>query len=175
MSGHSKWSTIKRQKALNDAKRGQIFTKVIRAITIAARKGGGDPEINPALRHALFKAKEVNLPKDTIKRAIQRGTGGKGSGRFDEVVYEGYGPQGVALLIEAVTDNKKRTLSEVKRVLERNAGSLGEPGSAAYIFKNPEKPLFEVELDEAKEDQVVKLMAALDDLDDVQEVYSNLK
>lgn len=176
MSGHSKWSTIKRQKASNDAKRGQLFTKVTRAITITARKGGGDPERNAALRQALEKAKSVNLPKENIKRAIERGTGGvEGGKNFDEVVYEGYGPHGVAFLVEAVTDNKNRTLSEVRSVLERNGGSLGEPGSAAYIFENREEPLFEIELDDTQEDQVIKLMSQLDDLDDVQEVYSNLK
>lgn len=176
MSGHSKWSTIKRQKASNDARRGQVFTKVTRAITIAARKGGGDPERNAALRQSLEEARSVNLPKENIKRAIERGTGVvEGGKNLDEVVYEGYGPFGVAFLIEAVTDNKNRTLSELRRVFERNGGSLGEPGSAAYIFGNREKPLFEIELAEVQEDQVIKLMSQLDDLDDVQEVYSNLK
>ncbi|MGQ9534641.1 MAG: YebC/PmpR family DNA-binding transcriptional regulator [bacterium] len=136
MSGHSKWAKIKRKKASADAARGKIFTKLIREITIAARHGGGDPNANPRLRTAIEEAKAANMPNDNIERAIKRGTGQLNDGQtLEEVTYEGYGPNGVALLIEAVTDNRNRTTNEIKHILSRHNGSLGTQGSVAWQFQ----------------------------------------
>jgi YebC/PmpR family DNA-binding regulatory protein len=135
MSGHSKWSTIKRKKGVADAKRGKIFTKLIREIATAARIGGGAPESNPRLRLVIDKAKGSNMPKDNIQRAIQKGVGGGEGESYDEIVYEGYGPGGTAILIEALTDNKNRTVSDVRHVLTKNGGNLGASGSVAYLFQ----------------------------------------
>ncbi len=136
MSGHSKWSTIKRKKAAEDAKRGKIFTRLAREITLAAREGGGDPEANVRLRLAIERAKAANMPKDNIERAIKRGTGeDKEGGNFEEIYYEGYAPHGVALMIYCVTDNRNRTVSDVRHILNRHGGSLGEGGSVAWQFK----------------------------------------
>ncbi len=136
MSGHSKWSTIKRKKAAEDAKRGKIFTRLAREITLAAREGGGDPEANVRLRLAIERAKAANMPKDNIERAIKRGTGeDKEGGSFEEIYYEGYAPHGVALMIYCVTDNRNRTVSDVRHILNRYGGSLGEGGSVAWQFK----------------------------------------
>jgi len=134
MSGHSKWATIRRQKAANDARRGQLFTKLARAITIAAREGGGDPDTNFKLRLAIQKARENNMPMDNIERAIQRGVGSGEGDQYEEVFYEGYGPGGVAMLIQATTDNRRRTVSEVRSVLTRSGGSLGATGCVAWLF-----------------------------------------
>jgi YebC/PmpR family DNA-binding regulatory protein len=136
MSGHSKWSTIKRQKGAADAQRGQLFTKLSREIIIAAKQGGGDPETNFRLRLAIQRAKEKNMPADNIKRAIERATGGGDGAELQEVTYEGYGPAGTALLIEAATDNRNRTVAEVRSVFTRVGGNLGEAGSVAWIFDN---------------------------------------
>jgi YebC/PmpR family DNA-binding regulatory protein len=136
MSGHSKWHSIKHKKAVVDARRGQQFTKLARAITVAAREGGGDPEGNPALALAVQKARDASMPKDNIERAIAKGTGeGVEADRIETVVYEGYGPGGVALLIEALTDNRNRTGSDVRHLLSKFGGSLGEPGSVSYLFE----------------------------------------
>ncbi len=138
MSGHSKWSTIKRQKATADAKRGQIFTKLANAITIAVRQGGSaDPEKNFKLRLAIEQAKAFNMPKENIQRAIERGSGLQtaGAGQLEEIIYEGYGPGGVAVMIEAVSSNRNRTTAEVKNILERAGGNLGTPGSVAWMFE----------------------------------------
>src|SRR5213595_661956 len=135
MSGHSKWHSIKHKKAVVDARRGQHFTKLARAITVAAREGGGDPDGNPALALAIQKARDASMPKDNIERAIGKGTGeGVDVDRFETVVYEGYGPGGVALLIEALTDNRNRTGADVRHLLSKHGGNLGEPGSVAYLF-----------------------------------------
>src|SRR6201997_2531358 len=135
MSGHSKWHSIKHKKAVVDARRGQHFTKLARAITVAAREGGGDPDGNPALALAIQKAREASMPKDNIERAIAKGTGeGVDADQIETVVYEGYGPGGVALLIEALTDNRNRTGADVRHLLSKNGGNLGEPGSVAYLF-----------------------------------------
>lgn len=134
MSGHSKWSTIKRKKGAEDAKRGKIFTRVTRDITIAARAGGGDPNFNPALRLAIDKAKAANMPKDNIERAIKRGTGELEGGALEEVTYEGYAPHGVAILIQCLTDNRNRTLSEVRRVFNKYGGNLAEAGAVSWMF-----------------------------------------
>ena len=135
MSGHSKWSTIKRKKGAADAKRGKIFTKLIREIATAARIGGGEVDSNPRLRLVVDKAKSANMPKDNIARAIQKGVGGGESDAYDECTYEGYGPGGVALLIQALTDNKNRTVSEIRHALSKNAGNLGASGCVAYLFE----------------------------------------
>ncbi|HET9721352.1 MAG TPA: YebC/PmpR family DNA-binding transcriptional regulator [Solirubrobacteraceae bacterium] len=135
MSGHSKWASIKHKKAVVDARRGQHFTKLTRAVTVAAREGGGDPDGNPALALAIQKARDASMPKDNIERAIQKGTGeGVDADSFETVLYEGYGPGGVALLIEAVTDNRNRTGADVRHLLGKHGGSLGEPGSVGYLF-----------------------------------------
>jgi YebC/PmpR family DNA-binding regulatory protein len=136
MSGHSKWAGIKHKKAIVDARRGAQFTKLARAITVAAREGGGDPDTNAALTNAIQKAKDASMPKDNIERAILKGTGaGADADAIETVVYEGYGPGGVALLIEAYTDNRNRTGADVRHLLSKNGGNLGEPGSVSYLFE----------------------------------------
>ncbi len=135
MSGHSKWSSIKRKKAVTDARRGQMFTKLIREITVAARHGGGDPSFNPRLRLAVDTAKSANMPTDNIDRAIKRGTGELEGVTYEEVTYEGYGPGGVALFIETLTDNAKRTVADVRHILDRHDGNLGTSGSVAWQFE----------------------------------------
>ncbi len=135
MAGHSKWAGIKHKKAIVDSRRGKLFTKLARAITVAAKEGGGDPETNAKLGLAVQKAKDASMPKDNIERAIAKGTGeGGDAAALEEIVYEGYGPGGVALLIEAVTDNRNRTGSEIRHTLAKHGGSLGEPGTVAYLF-----------------------------------------
>ncbi|HQA03345.1 MAG TPA: YebC/PmpR family DNA-binding transcriptional regulator [Thermodesulfovibrio thiophilus] len=134
MAGHSKWAQIKHRKAHVDAKKGKIFTKLVKEISVAARLGGGDPEKNPRLRVAIDKAREVNMPMDNIKRAIMKGTGELAGTSYEEVVYEGYGPGGVALLIEAMTDNKNRTVSDIRHILTKHGGSIGESGCVSWIF-----------------------------------------
>src|SRR5437762_931422 len=136
MSGHSKWASIKHKKKAVDARRGQLFTKLSRAIQVAAREGGGDPDGNPALALAIQKAKDARMPKDNIERAIAKGTGADADAdAIESVVYEGYGPGGVAILVEALTDNRNRTGSEVRHAFSSNGGNLGEPGSVAWIFE----------------------------------------
>ncbi len=134
MSGHSKWATIKRKKAVTDARRGKMFTQIIKEITIAAKMGGGDLGSNPRLRLAVDKAKANNMPADNIKRAIMKGTGELPGVAYEDVMYEGYGPGGVALIIESVTDNKNRTVSEIRHILERSGGKFGASGSVAWMF-----------------------------------------
>ncbi len=237
MSGHSKWSTIKRKKAAEDAKRGRLFTRLAREITIAAREGGGDPDINFSLRLAVDKAKSANMPKENIERAIKRGTGELKGEELVEVVYEGYAPNGVALLIQSLTDNKNRTVSEIRRVLTRQGGTMAEAGAVTWQFERKgyiaiasdgvdENLIFDIAVDAGAEDvvfgegmievyadldhfqavrqaleeagvkfetaemsmipkttmqlgeketlQVMKVIDALEDLDDTQQVYSNL-
>jgi YebC/PmpR family DNA-binding regulatory protein len=136
MSGHSKWSSIKHRKAAADAKRGQQFTKLARAITVAAREGGGDPDGNPTLATAVQKARDASMPKDNIQRAIDRGTGaGAEASAIERVVFEGYGPGGAAILVEALTDNRNRTSAEVRHAFTKHGGNFGEPGSVAWIFE----------------------------------------
>jgi YebC/PmpR family DNA-binding regulatory protein len=136
MSGHSKWSSIKHKKGAADAKRGQLFTKLARAITVAARDGGGNPDANPALSLAIQKARDASMPKDNIQRAIDRGTGaGADAAAIERVVFEGYGPGGAAILVEALTDNRNRTSAEVRHAFTKHGGNLGEPGSVAWIFE----------------------------------------
>jgi YebC/PmpR family DNA-binding regulatory protein len=236
MSGHSKWATIKHKKGAADAKRGRLFTKLIKEIAQAARLGGGDPAANPRLRKAVDDAKAVNMPADNIKRAIQRGTGELPGAAYEEVTYEGYGPGGTAILIETLTDNKNRTLPELRTIFSKNGGNLGEAGSVRFLFQkvgyiaiekekatedavmeaaieagaddvettdqyheiktSPESflavkgrleekglplavaeismvPTTEVSLDSRKADQMVKLMEAIEEHDDVQNVWAN--
>jgi YebC/PmpR family DNA-binding regulatory protein len=238
MSGHSKWSTIKRQKGVADAKRGQLFTKLSQAITIAVKQGGGvtDPNSNFKLRLAMDKGRGANMPKEIIQRAIEKAKGGAG-GDMEELVYEGFGPGGVAFIVETVTDNKQRTVSEVKNIFDKNGGNLGAQGSVSYLFKkageivikktgqgsdeildialdagvedmeegddvvylytdpqnlmNARSVLFEkgltidsaelvfkaettVSVDEEIEKKIFSLLEKLEDLDDVQKVYTNL-
>jgi YebC/PmpR family DNA-binding regulatory protein len=135
MSGHSKWASIKHKKAVTDARRGQLFTKLARAISVAAREGGGDPEANYTLAAAIEKARGYSMPKENIQRAIDRGTGAGGAdSQIDRVVYEGYGPGGAAILVEALTDNRNRTGADVRHAFDKHGGSLGEPGSVAWVF-----------------------------------------
>lgn len=236
MSGHSKWHSIKHKKAATDSKRGRAFTKVIKEITIAARLGGGDPEANARLRKAVSDAKALNMPADNIKRAIMKGTGELDGGQLDELVYEGYGPSGVAMIVEVVTDNRNRTVSEIRHVFSKNGGNMAESGAVAWMFskkgyiavdksKADEETLMTLAIEAGADDfstegslyeiytspesfeavlnavkaknieiaasevsmipqnyikvegktaqQVVKLMEALDDHDDVQHVYAN--
>ncbi len=235
MSGHSRWATIKRKKGAADAARGKLFTRLIKEIAVASRDGGGDPEGNPRLRLAIQTAKANNMPAENIKRAIQRGTGELPGVTYEEIFYEGYGPVGIALLIESVTDNKNRTVSELRHLLERNGGKLADAGSVAWAFHKrgvitvakqySEDDLLNIILDAGAEDmqadeesfeittapenfeavkkaleknnikidhvelqmvpqntirvegreaeQVLKLMEALEEHDDVQHVYSN--
>jgi YebC/PmpR family DNA-binding regulatory protein len=227
MSGHSHWATIKRSKGAADAKRGKIFSKLSRAIIIAARAGGGDPEMNLKLRYAIDKARQASMPKDNIERAVKKGTGETEGVHFEEITYEGYGPGGVAMLVEITTDNRNRTASEVRKIFERSGGKLGSQGAVAWMFERkgligvdagaidedglleialdntfeitcdpahfgkvqealtknkiptttaelsqlPKSPM-DVEPDTAK--KVLHVMEALDEHDDVQNVYSNM-
>jgi YebC/PmpR family DNA-binding regulatory protein len=158
MSGHSKWASIKHKKKVVDARRGQLFTKLSRAIQVAARDGGGDPEGNAALALAVQKAKDARMPKDNIERAIGKGTGADADAEaFEEVLYEGYGPGGVAILVDALTDNRNRTGSEVRRLFTEHGGKLGEPGSVAWIFEK--KGVLVVDGSRYEEDD---LIAAID-------------
>ena len=155
MSGHSKWSTIKRQKGANDAKRGALFTKVGKEIAIAAREGGPDPDANYRLRLAVDKARSVNMPAENIKRAIERATGGDKGVTFEEIVYEGYGPGGVALLVETATDNKNRTAAEVRSIFAKSGGQLAGAGSVAWQFES--RGVVSVERDDGDSDDIALL------------------
>lgn len=238
MSGHSKWAQIKHKKAHTDAKRGKVFTKIVKEIATAAKLGGGDPEGNPRLRTAIDNAKEVNMPHDNIKKAIMKGTGELPGVSYEEYLYEGYGPAGVAVMVEVMTDNKNRTVPEIRHIMSKNGGSLGESGCVSWIFEkkgyilvgkkktsedvlmavaldagaedmknDPQEENFEiitapedfsavkeavekaglpvesaeitmlpktyVVLDEKAAEQMVRLIDALEDNDDVQNVYAN--
>ncbi|MCS6874707.1 MAG: YebC/PmpR family DNA-binding transcriptional regulator [Pyrinomonadaceae bacterium] len=177
MSGHSKWHTIKHKKSLLDARRGKIFTKLIREITVAARVGGsGDPSMNPRLRKAIADAKAQNMPNETIERAIKRGTGELEGESYEEITYEGYGIGGVALLIETMTDNRNRTVAELRHLLTKHGGSLGEAGSVAWMFEK--KGLIVVEKSQKSEEELLELAieAGADDMkteEDVYEIYTS--
>jgi YebC/PmpR family DNA-binding regulatory protein len=155
MSGHSKWHSIKHKKAAIDSKRGRAFTKFIKEITIAARIGGGDPEGNPRLRKAILDAKTLNMPADNIKRAIMKGTGELEGGQLEEIMYEGYGPGGVALIAEVVTDNRNRTVSEIRHVFSKNGGNMAEAGAVSWMFSK--KGYIAIEDNKADEDTVMSL------------------
>jgi YebC/PmpR family DNA-binding regulatory protein len=236
MSGHSKWSSIKHKKAATDAKRGKVFTKLIKEITVAARMGGGDTDTNPRLRAAIMAAKNENMPKDNIERAVKKGTGELEGVNYEESIYEGYGPGGAAILIESLSDNKNRTVADIRYIFSKSGGNMGENGCVAWMFDKmgyiaivnksvDEESLMEAALDAGAEDirednsnfevitapedfeavkaaidsaaisymvaevtmlpqsttflkgkeaeQMVKLMEALEDCDDVQKVYTN--
>jgi YebC/PmpR family DNA-binding regulatory protein len=163
MSGHSKWATIKHKKAALDAKRGKSFTRIIKEIMIAARSGG-DPDMNPRLRTAITAAKGVSMPSDNIKKAIMRGTGELEGGQIDEVMFEGYGPGGAAVLVMVATDNRNRTVSEIRHMFSKNGGNLGEQGSVAWMFERKSQIL--IPMDKAAEDQLMNIVldAGADDL-----------
>ncbi|HSG87436.1 MAG TPA: YebC/PmpR family DNA-binding transcriptional regulator [Candidatus Limnocylindrales bacterium] len=174
MSGHSKWSTIKRQKGANDAKRGALFTKIAREISVAARQGGGDPDANYRLRLAVDKARSVNMPTDNIKRAIDRATGGGDAAEYEEIVYEGYGPGGVAILVEAQTDNRNRTAAEVRAIFSKAGGQLAGSGAVAWQFEP--RGVVTIPAGGADPDEIA--LAAIDagaddvDLDDPERIYA---
>ncbi|HXR28179.1 MAG TPA: YebC/PmpR family DNA-binding transcriptional regulator [Solirubrobacteraceae bacterium] len=164
MSGHSKWASIKHKKAIVDSRRGAQFSKLTRAITVAARDGGGDPVGNPALDLAIRKAKEASMPKDNIERAIAKGTGEGGDAEaIEAVLYEGYGPGGVAVLVEALTENRNRTSAEVRHIFTKNGGSLGEPGSVAYLFDKKGTILIDAE-HYSEDDLMVAVEAGAEDI-----------
>src|SRR5580704_14031154 len=175
MSGHSKWASIKHKKAVVDARKGQHFTKLTRAITVAAREGGGDPDGNPALALAVQKARDASMPKDNIERAIAKGTGeGTDADQIETVLYEAYGPGGVALLIEALTDNRNRTGADVRHILSKHGGNLGEPGSVSYLFEK--RGVIVVDASRYDEDDLIPAIdAGAEDIaldDDVYEVIT---
>jgi YebC/PmpR family DNA-binding regulatory protein len=175
MSGHSKWHSIKHKKGALDAKRGKIFTKIIREMSIAARLGGGDPNANPRLRTAVDKAKAVNMPADNIKRAIQKGTGELEGASYEEITIEGYGPGGVAILVEGTTDNRNRTVSEIRHIFSKNGGNLGGAGSVSYLFKP--RGYIALAKDKVSEDRLMEIAldAGADDIQgstDSWEVYT---
>src|SRR6266550_365938 len=204
MSGHSKWSSIKHKKALTDAKKGQQFTKMAREITIAAREGGGSPDGNYRLRLAMEKARDVNMPQDNVVRAIKRGTGELGGATLEELRFEGYGPHGVAIMVDTLTDNRNRTSGEIRNLFSRAGGNLGATGSVAWMFtrqgqividangKDPDEVGLKakgykidsaevtmsasqlISLNEATAASILKLLDALEEHDDVQAVYSNM-
>jgi YebC/PmpR family DNA-binding regulatory protein len=189
VSGHSKWSTIKRKKGAIDAKRGKIFTKLIKEITVAARMGGGDVDANPRLRTAVLAAKTENMPKDNIERAIKKGIGGLEGVNYEEILYEGYGPGGVAVLVETMTDNKNRTVSDIRHFFSKSGGNLGESGCVGWMFDKKgiitvdkgtigEEQLMELALeagaqDVVEEDSTFQVVTAPEDLNGVVEALAN--
>ena len=185
MSGHSKWSTIKRKKGALDAKRGKIFSRLIKEITVAARMGGGDPEGNPRLRSAINTAKTENMPKDNIERAIKKGTGELEGAVYEEITYEGYGPSGVAVLVDCMTDNKNRTVADIRHAFSKSGGNLGESGCVSWMFDKKGSILVDKEVideeelmdkaleagaeDVVEEDTVFQVVTAPEDFDAVRE------
>jgi YebC/PmpR family DNA-binding regulatory protein len=172
MSGHSKWSTIKRKKGAADAKRGALFGKLSRAIAVAAREGGGDPDMNPALHLAVQKAKEANMPNDNIQRAIDKGTGtGADAEQFERITYEGYAPGGVAVMVEVLTDNRNRAASDVRYVFSKNGGKLGTNGSVSYLFER--KGVVLIPKSEIDEDELMELAleAGAEDVEPIESDY----
>jgi YebC/PmpR family DNA-binding regulatory protein len=175
MSGHSKWASIKHKKAATDAKRGKIFTRLIREISLAARAGGGDPDKNARLRKAINDAKAANMPADNVKRAIMKGTGQLEGATYEEVAYEGYGPGGVAIFLQVVTDNKNRTVSEIRHIFTKSGGRISEQGSVAWMFKR--MGYIDVEKAKASEDILmdIALTAGADDLKDEGSMFEVVK
>ena len=155
MAGHSKWANIKHRKAAQDAKKGKVFTKIARELTVAAKQGGGDPDANSRLRLALDKARAANMPRDNVERAIKKGTGAGNDQNFEDVMYEGYGPGGVAILVQVLTDNRNRSITEVRTVITKRGGSMAEAGSVSWQFEM--KGLIEVEADKADEETVMEI------------------
>ncbi len=188
MSGHSKWHSIKHKKAAVDAKRGKIFTKLIREITVSAKLGGGDLEANPRLRLVVQKAKEANMPSDNIDRAIKKGTGELEGVTYEEITYEGYGPEGVAFIMDALTDNKNRTVAEIRKLLSKHGGNLGESGSVAWMFEkkglimaNPgqltEDALMEIVMDVGASDMELEdnMATIYTEIEDFEEIKKKLQ
>ena len=171
MSGHSKWSTIKRKKGVTDAKRGALFTKLIREITVAARAGGEDLDSNPRLRTAVLKAKSNNMPNDNIDRAIKKGVGNVDGAVYEEIRYEGYGPGGVAIMVDCITDNKNRSTPEIRSIFGKNGGNLGETGSVNYLFDR--KGMFVIEAGKATEDEIMEMLLEFD-VEDVKSEDGNI-
>ena len=173
MSGHSHWAGIKYKKAANDAKRGKIWSKVAKMIIVAAKAGGGDPAQNLALRYAIDKGKSANMPKDTIEKAIKKGTGELGAVNYEEVLYEGYAPGGIAIMLDGLTDNRNRTGPEIKKIFEKRGGSLGTSGCVNWMFSK--KGLITVKAEATDEDTLMEiaLSAGADDMDDTGEVYDS--
>jgi YebC/PmpR family DNA-binding regulatory protein len=171
MSGHSKWSTIKHKKAAQDAKRGAMFTKVIKELTVAARMGGGDVDMNPRLRTAVLKAKAVNMPQDTMQRAIMKGTGELPGVNYEEITYEGYGPGGVAMIVTVLTDNRNRTVAEIRKIFSKSGGNLGESGCVAWMFQK--KGLIVIDKDRVDEDELftIALEAGAEDVRPADAMY----
>jgi YebC/PmpR family DNA-binding regulatory protein len=171
MSGHSKWSTIKHKKAAQDAKRGAMFTKVIKELTVAARIGGGDVDMNPRLRTAVLKAKAVNMPQDTMQRAIMKGTGELPGVNYEEITYEGYGPGGVAMIATVLTDNRNRTVAEIRKIFSKSGGNLGESGCVAWMFQK--KGLIVIDKDRVDEDELftIALEAGAEDVRPADAMY----
>jgi len=177
MSGHSKWSTIKRKKAASDAKRGRLFTKIARELTVAARQGGGDPDANFRLRLVIDMARQANMPKDSIERAIKRGTGEIKGEAFEEIRYEVYAPHGVALILDALTDNRKRAVADIRRLLTRSGGSLGETGSVTWLFDQKGLIIIEADGEEAEGFALQAIDAGADDVrieNGLVEIYTQL-
>ena len=178
MSGHSKWSTIKHKKAAADAKRGKIFTKVVKEITVAAREGGGDPEMNPRLRLAMQTAKDNNMPQDNIERAVKKGTGELPGVIYTGLTYEGYGPGGIAIMVDILTDNKNRTAAEVRKLFSKRNASLGESGCVAWMFSK--KGMITIEKTKIEEEALMEIVleAGAEDIkteDEVYEIFSDVK
>src|SRR5271165_6122456 len=176
MSGHSKWATIKHKKGALDAKRGKIFTRLIKEITVAAKAGGGDPDGNPRLRSAILAAKAENMPQDNIKRAVQRGTGELEGASYEEISFEGYGPGGVALIVDTLTDNRNRTVSEVRHAFSKHGGNLGESGSVRFMFSK--KGVIGIEKSAASEEKLMDIVLEhggedLNDEGDVWEIITD--
>jgi len=171
VSGHSKWAQIKRKKAVVDAKRGQVFTKIIKEITVAARLGGGDEDANPRLRQAVLSAKAANMPADNVKRAVQKGTGELPGISYEEAMFEGYGPGGVAIMVEVTTDNRKRTVAELRHLITKHGGNLGETGCVAWMFNK--KGLITVEKNSVNDESLLDsiLTGGGDDFSDEDDVY----
>lgn len=171
MSGHSHWAGIKHKKAANDAKRGKMWSKIARMIIVAAKAGGGDPAQNLTLRYAIDKGKQANMPKDTIEKAIKKGTGDLGDVSYEDVLYEGYAPGGIAIMIDGLTDNRNRTGPEIKKIFERRGGSLGASGCVNWMFDK--KGVFAVKTDAIGEDDLMEIVlnAGADDMENIGEVY----
>ena len=171
MSGHSHWAGIKHKKAANDAKRGKVWSKLARVLIMSAKDGGGDPSQNLSLRYAIDKAKAANMPKDTIEKAIKKGTGELGAANFEEILYEGYAPGGIAIMVEALTDNRNRTAPEIKRIFERRGGALGTSGCVNWMFNK--KGVINILTKNADEDSLMEIAlgAGADDMQNLGDVY----
>lgn len=171
MAGHSHWAGIKHKKAANDAKRGKLWSKIARMIIVAAKNGGGDPDANLSLRYAIDKAKAANMPKDTIEKAVKKGTGALGGVDFESVLYEGYGISGVAIMVDALTDNRNRTGPEIKKIFEKRGGALGATGCVSYLFSK--KGLITVKVSDIKEEDLmdIALSAGADDIQTAGDIY----